>query len=131
MDHHGRIVERVNMIDQLVRGGFQSNQAAVAHAVERPLDVARSERAAIMKTNAMAKMEDVGARVGHVPLLGQPRLDVEMLITMHQRIEDQLINALRLGVGADTRIKIGGTKLNDHHQRVGRGMMGAGNQKQE
>src|SRR5262244_795713 len=80
---------------------------------------------AVVETDIAAQVEDVGARIGNFPALGYPRTDDEMLITPHQRVEDQLVNELRLRVRTDTRIEVGGAELNDHHQRVGRGWMRA------
>src|SRR3954466_5899449 len=47
---------------------------------------------------------------------------------MHQRVEDQRINALRLRVDANSRIEIHRAALDDHDQRVGIGLARAGSQ---
>src|SRR5205823_8850755 len=57
------IVGCLNLVHKFVRTGFWSNDGAVAHGIQGPLYVAGGERPAIVKTNAVSKMKDVGLRV--------------------------------------------------------------------
>ena len=76
-----------------------------------------------MKGHTVMQMEDVGKRIGNLPTLGQSRLNVEVLVARQQRVEDKLVNALRLRIEAHPRIKVGGTALDNHYQRVGIGRL--------
>ena len=49
-----------------------------------------------------------------------------MLVAVHERVEEQFVDALGLGVDADARIEIVGTALDDHDQRVGVGLARTG-----
>jgi hypothetical protein len=51
-----------------------------------------------------------------------------MVVFADQRIEDQFINAFRLRVFADARVKVRRTAFNKHDQRVRIRPLGAGNQ---
>jgi len=73
-------------------------------------------------------VEDVGQGVGHLPALGQAGLQLEVLVAGEQAVKEQLIDALRLGVGADPRIEVRRAALDDHDQCVGVGAPGAGDQ---
>src|SRR5438445_448622 len=84
-----------------------------------------------MKSHVMSQMENVSDRIWHLPSLSERRLQVEMLIAPHQRIVEQLPDAFRLIVGADSRIQIRWAALNDHHQRVARWLAMAGSEKKD
>src|SRR5262249_47976385 len=87
VNHQCPVIGRVDALDQLVGGGFESNERSVAYAVERPLDVARSQRTAVVETNVAAQVEDVGAQIRSFPAFGDPGTDHEVLVTAHQRVE--------------------------------------------
>ncbi len=131
MEDDGVVIGGVDAVDRSVGAGLRAAQFATDERVEGPLHVARGQRLAVVKPNAMMQMEDVGLRIGNLPTFGQPRLQVEVLVAADERIEEQFVNALRLRVNPDTRIEIGGAALDDHHQRVGVGLMrAAGENKQ-
>ena len=119
------------MIDETIGGGLGAANFALEQGIERPLHIARGERAAIVKRHAAMEVEDVGQRIGNLPALGQPGLHVEMLIASEQRVEEKLVNALRLRVDPNSRIEIRRTALNNHDQRVGIGSLGAGEERQQ
>src|SRR5229473_5963554 len=100
MDDHRGIVRRVNAGDQFEGAAPRGSDRAVAQGVERPLDVARGQVAAVVKTYSLAQMENPGQRIGLLPFLRYARLDIEMIVLGDQRIENQFIDALRLRVDA-------------------------------
>ncbi len=59
-----------------------------------------------MEAHAGLEMEDVGGGVGLVPALRQPGMKLEVLILLHQRIEDEHVDALRLHVDANAGIEV-------------------------
>src|SRR5215475_2606967 len=65
------------------------------------------------------QMENVGQGVGSLPAIRQTGFYIEMFIALEQVIEQQAVNAFRLGVNPDTRIQIGWAAFDDHHQGVG------------
>ena len=65
----------------------------------------------------MAQMKDVGERIGNLPALGQPRLQLEVIVAPQQSFEDQLADALRLGIGPDARIEVERRALDQHRRR--------------
>ena len=64
-------------------------------------------------------MENVRLRIGYVPTRREGGLKVKVLVAFDEGIEDEIADALGLSVDADTRIKVVGTALDDHDQRVG------------
>src|SRR6476661_7502417 len=45
-------------------------------------------------------------------------MQVEVLVTVNQRVEQKFVDPLRLRIEANPRVKIRRTALDDHHQRV-------------
>ena len=80
-----------------------------------------------MEANSGAQMKDVGQGIGNLPALGKSRLQVEVLVAVDQTIEEQLVDALGIGVDPDAGIEIERAGLDDQGDglrvRVG---MGAG-----
>ena len=74
----------------------------------------------------MVQVKDVGLRIGNLPAIGQPWLQLKVLIAANQRVEEQVVNALGLRIDSNPRIEIGGAALDDHYQRVGDGLARAG-----
>jgi hypothetical protein len=64
------------------------------------------------------QVEYVRKRIGILPALGQAWLNIEMLITSEKIIEQQVIDALGIGIQSYAGIQIRGTVLDDHDQRV-------------
>ena len=53
-------------------------------------------------------MENVGTRVGRFPALGQVGNEIHLRVAPDQAAEDQAVEALRLRVGADAGVQVGG-----------------------
>ena len=130
MKDDGVIVGRIDTADLRVGACFGAANFAAEQGVEGPLDVARGQRLSVVKANAVMQMKNVGLRIGNFPAVGQPGLQVKVIVAADQRIEEQIVDAFRLRVHADARIEIGGTALDDHDQRVGIGFAGAGSEEQ-
>jgi len=60
-------------------------------------------------------MEDQRQRIGLLPALGQGGRELEAGVVRHQPVEQQRVDALRLGIGAHARIQIGRAALNQEH----------------
>ena len=59
-------------------------------------------------------MEDIGDRVGLVPACGKPGLELVVLVSAYERVEDEHVDALRLRVDADPRIEACRAGLDEH-----------------
>jgi hypothetical protein len=66
-----------------------------------------------METNACAEMEDQRCEVWLFPTCGQGRSELKICVVIHEPIEQNGVDALRLRVGADARIEIGGAALDE------------------
>ena len=66
----------------------------------------------------MPDVEYVGQRIGNLPALRERWRHVQMLIAIKEIIEHQRVDALGPPVDPNSRIKIGGAALDNHHQRV-------------
>ena len=115
-------------LDLRVSAGLGAAQLAAEQGIEGPLHVARGQRLSVVKANAVMQVKDVGLRIGNLPAVGQPGLQVEMVVATNQRVEEQLVDAFRLGVHANPRIEVGGAALDDHDQRVGIGLAASSRQ---
>jgi hypothetical protein len=73
-----------------------------------------------VEANVVAEMEYVGLRVGYLPALGDPWLDLEVLVAMNESVEDELAYALGLCVGSDTGIEVERAALNEHDDGIRR-----------
>ena len=76
-------------------------------------------------------MEDVSERVRDLPALGEAGLQIEMLVTLEERIEEQHVNALGKAIGTNAGIEVGRAALDDHDQGVAIRAMGAGGRERE
>jgi hypothetical protein len=52
-------------------------------------------------------------------------LQVEVRVSVHQRIEDELVNAFGLSIDSNPGIEIGGAVLNQHGDGLGIGFVAA------
>ena len=118
------------MIDIAIGGGAGGADLALEKRVEGPLHVARSKRAAIVKFDVVAEVEDVGERIGDFPAFGESGRDVEMIVAIQQSVENKFVNSLGLRVDAYARIEIGGAALDDHDERVGVGRLRTGEKRE-
>src|ERR1700691_5752140 len=119
------IVRRLDATHGGKGSSFRAANFAAGERIEGPLYIARGEWLTILEAHPRAQMEDVSEGIGNLPTFSQPGLHVEVRITAHQRIEEQFVYALRLCVDTHARIEIRGAALNDHHQRVGIGLLRA------
>src|SRR5271156_1822945 len=126
VEDYGEIVRCVDAIDEAVNGGFGAANLALQQGIERPLDVARSESASVMELHAVMEMKNVGEGIGNLPAFGQAGGDIQIIAAGKEVVENQIVDALRLPVEADSRIKVGGARFDQHHERVGIGFAGAG-----
>ena len=125
----GEVIGRIDAIDEAVDRRLGAANLALKQGIERPLHVARGERTSIMKLHAVMQMKDVGERIGNLPALGQSGRDIQIVAAREQVVEDQIVDALRLRVDSHARIEIRRARFDQHHQRVGIGLAGAGEQR--
>ncbi len=92
------------------------------HATSRAVNARPS-----WKLHAIAQMKDQRQRLRLLPTLGQRGREMKAGIAGHQSIEEQLVDVLRLRIGADARIKVGRAALDqkDHRPRVARSRVAA------
>ncbi len=128
MEDDGVVVGHVDAVHESVNRCFCAAHLSLQQGVEGPLHVASGQGAAVMKLDAVVQVEDVGQRIGNVPAFGQAGGDVKVVAAGEQVVEDEIIDAFRLRVQADAGIEVGGTALDDHHQGVGIGFAGAGDE---
>jgi hypothetical protein len=53
-------------------------------------------------------MEDVGEWVGNFPAVGEIAVEVHLGIALQQAAEEEGVDALRVGVGGETGVEVGG-----------------------
>ena len=70
-------------------------------------------------------MEDVCGWVRLIPALRKPGLDFVVLISFHQRIEDEHVEPFRLHIDADAGIEVDGAGLDEGNGGVGVGFSAA------
>src|SRR6059058_2858019 len=100
MEDHGAIVFRFDVRNMLVAGGrgLGAYDRAVGHRIDAPLHIFGGERSSVVKANTLPQMKNISQWIRDVPSLCHPRMQIEMLILTHKRIEEQLIDTLREGV---------------------------------
>jgi hypothetical protein len=77
-------------------------------------------------------MKNVSKRIANLPTIGDPRLEIEVLVFAYERVEEQLVDALGKGVCADARIEVSGTRLDNYRDGLSIGMRaGAADQREE
>ena len=79
---------------------------AIVHAAYRPRNIFRSHRLAIMEANAIAQMKYPRQRIRPFPTRGKPRLQIEVLILVDQRVVDQRTDTLGLRIRSLSQIKV-------------------------
>jgi len=122
MKDHSEIVGRINVVDKAIIRRLGAANPALEQRIERPLHIAGGQSAAVMKSDAMMKMKNIGSRIGNLPPLGQPGNHVELIPACHQSIEQQGVNACRVRIEPNPRIKIRRARFDDHDQRIGIGL---------
>src|SRR5260221_10006528 len=113
------VVGRVDRRDRAKRGRLRCRHAALENTGEGVAHIARGQGPSIVKAYSLAQVEDTGPRIGDFPAFRKRRAWLETLIQFHQRIEQQLVDPLRLSVGLNTRIEGRGTALDQKDDRVG------------
>src|SRR5437879_4078015 len=79
---------------------------AIDDRLQRKFHITRSQRRSVMKPDIVPQMKDVSQRVRNLPPFGHPRLQIEMLITPDQGIENEFADPFRLSVSAYPGIKV-------------------------
>ena len=112
----GQVVDHPRPLERLEQG---LEVGALLQPIEGPHHVLRRKRAAGVEMHAFAQVEARGAGVDHLPALGQPRLEREILAEADQRIEQQM-GELERGAGELLmRVERGGIGVIGHAQRFG------------
>ena len=128
VEDDGVVVGGVDVVDRSVGACLGAAEFAAEQRIEGPLHIARGQRLAIVEANTVMQMKNVGLRIGDLPTLGQPWLQLEVIVAADQRVEEKLVDSLRLRIDADTGVEVGWAALDDHHQRVGIGFARAAEQ---
>jgi hypothetical protein len=91
---------------ELIRGSNRIHHAqgsalwrfigGVANEFECGFHVGGGERAAIGETDATAKMENVGERVGRLPGFGEAGVEIHLIVALEQATEEEAVDALGL-----------------------------------
>jgi hypothetical protein len=84
---------------------------------ESRFDVGGSQRAAIVKANAAAEMEDVREWIGNGPGFGEVAAEIHLIVALQQAAEEKSIDALRLRIGGKARVEIGGAGFDEESKR--------------
>ena len=123
MKDDGVVIGRIDVIDEAVDGGFGGADFTLK-GIESPLHIARGERATVVELYAMVQVKNVGEGIGNFPTFGKAGSDIEIFAAGEEVVEDEIVDALGLGVDSDAGIEICGAGLDQHDQRVGIGLMG-------
>ena len=112
------VVRRVDMVDRSVGACLSAANFTAEERIESPLDVARGQQLPVVEVDSLMQMKDVRLRIGHFPTVSEPRLQVEVVVSVDQRIEEKRVDSLRLRINSYAGIQIRRTELDHHHQRV-------------
>src|SRR5437868_8257565 len=97
---------------------FGREYCTVQHASKRVLHVLRSQRSAVMKTDAVAQVENISSGIGYFPAQRKIRNDFRFVVLSNERIEYQFGEMLGRGILADARIKAVGILVERHCNAV-------------
>ena len=87
-------------------GSVRRRHFRIEDRVERERDVTGGEGLAVVPLHAALELERVREPVaGHLPRLGQERLDVEALIELDQAVEEGPLGDVGLAVGGHDRVE--------------------------
>ena len=75
-----------------------------------------------MEANAAAEMEDVSERVGRLPGFGEVAVEIHLIVALEEAAEEQAVNALRLGVGGEAGVEVGGAGFDEEGEGGGIGV---------
>ena len=98
----------------------------IENVVEGRFYICGGERAAVMKANSGAQMEDVGQRIGKVPGFGEVAVQVHLFIALEEGGEEQAVDVLGLRVGGVAGVEVGGVGFDEEGEGVWIGMVGMG-----
>jgi hypothetical protein len=73
--------------------------SGVQDVIEGSLDINGGEQPTVVETNTVAKVKDIGERVGELPRLSQVAVKVHLIIALKKAAEEKAIDALGLCVG--------------------------------
>src|SRR6476660_193934 len=76
----------------------------IPYEVKSSFHVGGSERAAIVKADAGAEMENVGERIGSIPGFREVAVEVHLMVALEEPAEEQAVNALGLRIGGEPRV---------------------------
>ena len=123
MDDDRRRVGRVDVIDLVERACALAVITVPSRMESRVHFTSRGgQRFSVLKAHAGAQMKEIGKRIGRLPARGEPGFQVEVLVLVHQAVEDQAADMFRLRVDADAWIEAGGAALDQHGDRLRDGL---------
>ncbi len=80
----------------------------IENGIERVFDIGGSERATVVEMDASTEMKNVSERVGSAPGIGKIAMEIHLVVAFEKAAEEKPVNLLRLGVGREAWIEIGG-----------------------
>lgn len=107
MKNDGEVVGSFDVHDQAESTTFCRFVVGVSDEVDRVFDVGGGERTAVVETDTLAKVEDVGEWIGSVPGFGEVAVEVHLIVAFEQAAEEKAIDALRLRVGGEAGVQVG------------------------
>ena len=119
MKNDRALIRRINLLHQAVGATFGAMNLALQQGIEAPLHVAGGERTAVAELHAFVQMKDVCLGIGNLPALCESRFYAQVLVTGEKIIEQQSIDTFGLRIESYARIKVCGTRLDNHHQSAG------------
>src|SRR5580698_872886 len=131
MEDDGGGVGGVDVIERGKGAGLYADDGAVEDGIDGELDVAGGERAAVVEAGVCAEVKDPGLLVGGFPAGGEEGLEAEVLVAADERVEEERVDMLGLGVDADAGIEVGGAGLDEHDDGAGVLIFGAAKNQQQ
>src|SRR5207245_103423 len=88
------VVRRFDTVHESIGGGLGAANFALQQRVEGPLHIARSQRASVVEFHSVMQTKYVRHAIRNFPAFRQRGFHIEVLVTLEEIIEDQLINTL-------------------------------------
>jgi hypothetical protein len=82
-----------------------------------------------VEADAGAKVEDVGEGVRDRPGFGEVAVKVHLVVAANEAAEEEAIDALRIGVGGEAGIEVGGVGFEEEGEGVSAAWGGAAEEK--
>jgi hypothetical protein len=118
VEDDGGCVRRVDVVESLEGAGFHADDRSIQNRVDGEFDIAGGEGAAVVKAGVGAEVKDPGLRVGSFPAGGEEGLKAEVLVAANEGVEEERVDVLGLGIGANARIEAGGARFDQHGDGV-------------